>query len=103
MKQGIHPQWYPEAKVTCACGATFTVGATAPEIHIEVCAACHPFFTGEARFVDTKGRVDKFQEAMAHRQDEYLSKKLRREMKKQQRIQEELGKPESLEELRKKK
>ena len=61
MKQGIHPQYYPEAKVTCACGNSFTVGSTKPEIRIEVCSNCHPFYTGEAKFVDTEGRVERFQ------------------------------------------
>lgn len=62
MKQAIHPQWYPEARVTCACGNTFTVGATKPEIKVEICAKCHPFFTGEMKFVDTLGRVERFQQ-----------------------------------------
>lgn len=101
MKTAIHPTWHSEAKVTCACGNSFVVGATVPTIHVEVCAKCHPFYTGEARFIDTKGRVEKFKEAQAMSQNEYLSKKIRREMKKQQIIQEELGRPESLEELRK--
>ena len=61
MKKDIHPQWYPQAKVTCACGNNFTVGSTKPEIDVEICSACHPFFTGEMKFVDTQGRVEKFQ------------------------------------------
>ncbi len=61
MRQAIHPQWYPEAKITCACGNTFTVGATVPELRVEICSKCHPFFTGEMKFVDTMGRVEKFQ------------------------------------------
>ena len=61
MKQKTHPQWYPQAKVSCACGHSFTVGSTAPEIQVEICAACHPFFTGEMKFIDTMGRVEKFQ------------------------------------------
>ena len=60
MKKGIHPKWYPNAKVICACGNTFTVGSTKPELHVEVCSACHPFFTGQMRYVDTMGRVEKF-------------------------------------------
>lgn len=60
MKAGIHPKWHPQARVTCACGNTFTVGATVPEINTEVCANCHPFFTGEQRIVDTAGQVDRF-------------------------------------------
>ena len=62
MKKTIHPQWYPEAKVTCACGNTFVVGATKPELRVEICYKCHPFFTGEMNFVDTMGRVEKFQQ-----------------------------------------
>lgn len=61
MKKDIHPTWYPQAKVTCACGASFTAGATKPEIQVEICSACHPFFTGEMKYVDTQGRVEKFQ------------------------------------------
>jgi large subunit ribosomal protein L31 len=60
MKPKIHPKWYPEARVTCACGNVFTVGATVPEINTEVCANCHPYFTGEQRIVDTAGQVDRF-------------------------------------------
>lgn len=60
MKKDIHPEYYPEAKVICACGNTFTVGATKPVIRTDVCSACHPFFTGEQRIVDTAGQVDRF-------------------------------------------
>lgn len=62
MKKNIHPKWYPEAKVICSCGNTFTVGSTIPVIHVEVCSKCHPFFTGEMKFVDTQGRVERFQQ-----------------------------------------
>lgn len=61
MKKGIHPEYFKDAKVVCACGNTFTIGSTASEIHIEVCSKCHPFFTGEMKYVDTLGRVEKFQ------------------------------------------
>lgn len=60
MKEEIHPQWFPEATVTCACGNTWNVGATVAEIRTDVCSACHPFFTGEQRIVDTEGQVDRF-------------------------------------------
>ena len=62
MKAKIHPQWYNDANVSCACGNTFTVGATKPEIRVEICYKCHPFFTGEMKYVDTLGRVEKFQQ-----------------------------------------
>ena len=61
MKKAIHPTWFPDAKVSCACGNTFTVGATKSELRVEICAKCHPFFTGEMKFVDTMGRVERFQ------------------------------------------
>ena len=61
MKAEIHPKYYPEAKVTCAgCARTFTVGATKPELHVELCSNCHPFYTGKQKLVDTAGRVDRF-------------------------------------------
>jgi large subunit ribosomal protein L31 len=60
MKDEIHPQYYPEAVVRCACGNTWTTGSTVPEIRTDVCSACHPFFTGEQRIVDSEGRVDRF-------------------------------------------
>lgn len=60
MKKGIHPKYYPNAKVICACGNVFIVGATKEVIHTDVCSACHPFFTGEQRIVDTGGRVERF-------------------------------------------
>jgi large subunit ribosomal protein L31 len=59
MKQGIHPE-YVECQVRCACGNTFQTRATTPDIHVEVCSACHPYFTGEQRIVDTAGRVERF-------------------------------------------
>ncbi len=59
MKTDIHPQYYPEAVVTCSCGNTFTTGATKPQIKVEICSVCHPFFTGEQRIVDTEGRVER--------------------------------------------
>ena len=59
MKTEIHPDYYPEAVVTCSCGNTFTTGATKPAIKVEICSSCHPFFTGEQRIVDTEGRVER--------------------------------------------
>ncbi len=60
MKQNIHPKWYPEATVICACGNTWKTGATIPEMRTDICSACHPFYTGEQRIVDTEGQVDRF-------------------------------------------
>lgn len=60
MKKSIHPKWYNDAKVRCVCGNSFTTGSTLPQIKVEICAACHPFFTGQQKFVDTQGQVEKF-------------------------------------------
>jgi large subunit ribosomal protein L31 len=60
MKEKIHPKYYPEATVTCACGNSWTTGATQELIRTDVCSACHPFFTGEQRIVDTAGQVERF-------------------------------------------
>lgn len=60
MKADIHPTWYPEAKVVCACGNNFITGSTIPEIRVEICSKCHPLFTGQDKFVDTLGQVDRF-------------------------------------------
>lgn len=60
MKANLHPTWYPEAKVVCVCGATFTTGSTQPSIRVEICSKCHPLFTGQQKFVDTLGQVDRF-------------------------------------------
>jgi large subunit ribosomal protein L31 len=60
MKKDIHPKYYKDAKVICACGNTFTTGSTLPEIKTELCSACHPFYTGKQKLVDTARRVEKF-------------------------------------------
>lgn len=65
MKDGIHPAYYPNAKVICACGNEFIVGSTVKEIHVELCGKCHPFYTGKQKLVDTARRVEKFTEKVA--------------------------------------
>jgi large subunit ribosomal protein L31 len=60
MKSGIHPQFYPNAKVTCACGNSFVTGSTQETLHTEICSKCHSFFTGKQKLVDTTGTVDKY-------------------------------------------
>ena len=67
MKQGIHPD-YVATKVTCSCGNTFTTRSTKPEMHVELCNQCHPFYTGKQKLVDTGGRVERFQRKYARRQ-----------------------------------
>ena len=60
MKSGIHPQYTPAAKISCACGAVHEVGSTSPTMAVEICIACHPFFTGQNKLIDVAGRVEKF-------------------------------------------
>jgi large subunit ribosomal protein L31 len=59
VKEGIHPK-YNEVEVRCACGNTFKTRSTKPELHLEICSACHPFFTGRQKLIDTEGRVERF-------------------------------------------
>lgn len=75
MKKGIHPEYFPEATVTCACGNTWKTGSTRKEIRTEVCNACHPFFTGQQqRMLDMEGQVDRFYRRLQARQD-FISEK----------------------------
>ena len=62
MKANIHPQYFPQSQVTCACGNIFNVGSTKQSIKVDLCHKCHPFYTGVARFTDTRGTIQKFQE-----------------------------------------
>jgi len=102
MKAQIHPTWYPEAKVTCACGNSFLVGASVPAINVEVCYNCHPFYTGQMKYLDTAGRVEAFKARQAGAQKDFLSKAERRRAKKQKQLLEEMERPDTLEALRKK-
>jgi large subunit ribosomal protein L31 len=83
MKQGIHPTYYPDAKVSCAsCGSTWTTGSTKKEIRVEICSKCHPFFSGEsARMIDIEGQVDRFYKKLQVRQSYVEEKKTRAEAK----------------------
>lgn len=69
MKKGIHPQVYTDAIITCACGNSFTTTSTRQTIVVDICSNCHPFFTGQQRFVDTEGRIDKFAKKIKIAQD----------------------------------
>lgn len=84
MKASIHPQYFDNAQVVCACGNRFTVGSTKELIHVELCNKCHPFYTGEQRFVDSASRIQKFQTKQKVA-SEYVAKKVKKvEIKKQQ-------------------
>lgn len=76
MQASIHPKNYPDAQVICVCGNKFTVGSTQPEIRVDICSNCHPFYTGEQRFVDVQGRVEKFQAKMKAATVQPVSKKV---------------------------
>ncbi len=78
MKKDIHPEYYPEAKVTCACGNTFIVGSTQPELKVEICSACHPFYTGKQKLMDTARRVDKFRKKLEQKAGGITTKKTKR-------------------------
>jgi large subunit ribosomal protein L31 len=68
MKADIHPKYYPNATVHCACGNNFTVGSTKEHIETEVCSQCHPFYTKKEKIIDTLGRVQKFKERLSKKQ-----------------------------------
>jgi large subunit ribosomal protein L31 len=87
MKADIHPTYFPGAKVTCACGNAFTVGSTKENIHVEICSACHPFFTGTEKSLDVAGRVEKFKSRTAAKKVDVKKKSVVKAEKRQKRIE----------------
>lgn len=83
MKANTHPQFFDKAQVICACGNTFTTGSTLEVIHIELCNKCHPFYTGEQRFVDSASRIQKFQQKQQVATTYVVTKKKKEEERKQ--------------------
>ncbi len=83
MKPNIHPTYYTTARVTCACGTTWTTGSTKPELKVDVCSACHPYYTGEQRIVDTAGQVDRFMKRLERRQNETARRELEAQARKE--------------------
>lgn len=69
MKKEVHPKYYENARVQCACGASFTVGSTKEFIEVEICSRCHPFYTGKEKIVDKVGQVQKFRKRLAKREE----------------------------------
>lgn len=96
MKGNIHPIYYEDAKVVCACGNTFTTGSTKQEIRVEICANCHPFFTGQQKYVDTLGKVERFQKRQEYSKNIKHTKKTKIS---EQKVEE---RPETLYEMAKK-
>lgn len=99
MKAKIHPKYYTDAKVICACGNVFTTGSTMPELKVEICYSCHPFYTGQMKFIDTAGRVDAFKAKMAG-VTAHVKKSDKRMAKKMKKLAEEANRPETLAQLR---
>jgi large subunit ribosomal protein L31 len=92
MKAKIHPKYYPQSRVICACGNTFTVGSTVPELKIDICSACHPFYTGEQRIVDTAGQVDRFMKRLERTADTVEQIKAQQEALRRAQQQQRLAK-----------
>jgi large subunit ribosomal protein L31 len=100
MKAQIHPQWFEDAQVVCACGNIFTTGSTRQKIEVDICYNCHPFYTGQMKNIDTAGRIDAWKNKMEGAQAKVLSKSDKRKVKKQQKLEREFERPDSLAELR---
>ena len=82
MKKDIHPKYYPDTKVKCVCGATYTIGTTNEKLDLEICSNCHPFYTGKGKLIDTAGKVEKFKARLEKAsQRTVISKKERRAKK----------------------
>lgn len=89
MKKAIHPQYFTDAKIVCSCGNSFVTGSTKQSISVEVCYKCHPFYTGEHRFVDVKGRVNTFQkkqQVAAKYKSQYAGKKGKKDQKEEKKV-----------------
>ncbi len=94
MKEGIHPTYYPAAKVVCSCGNTWETGSTQEMIRTDVCSKCHPFYTGEQRIVDTAGQVDRFMKRLnrygTHQSDAKVRQKAQSEKMEQRFLRQQL-------------
>jgi large subunit ribosomal protein L31 len=87
MKKSIHPKYNKEAKITCACGNSFVTGSTENEIKTELCSACHPFYTGKQKLVDTANRVGKFKAKLEKKDDKRIGKTAKRAAKSQKQLE----------------
>lgn len=98
MKNGIHPDYNEKVTVTCACGNKFETGSTIDSVSVEICSACHPFWTGDQKFVDIEGRVDKFikKQAVADKARQERIKAIKAKAEKEKQTQEA---PKSLKEM----
>ena len=87
MKQGIHPNWHDDCQVTCSCGHKFTIGSVHPTLQVDICNNCHPFYTGEMKFVDRQGRVDRFLKKVQDAQGRQMGKQQKKAQKQSQSTQ----------------
>ena len=94
MKSNIHPQYFENAQVICVCGNKFTTGSTSEVIHVELCSNCHPFYTGEQRFVDTASKIEKFKK----KQEVASQYKIKAKTKEDERKKQDQG-PKTLREM----
>ncbi len=79
MKKDTHPAYYQKATITCACGATYTIGATKEQIAVEICKGCHPFYTGKEKIIDAAGRIEKFKARVSSKKTSPIKKKEKQE------------------------
>jgi len=77
MKKDIHPTYHAQAKVKCACGHIFNVGSVLEKIEVEICSACHPFYSGEEKIIDTGGRVERFKKRVAAKKPAKVKKTIK--------------------------
>ena len=102
MKKDIHPKLNKECVVTCACGNTFTTMSTLPSITVEICSACHPFYTGQSKFVDTEGRIEKFSKRLKVAEEKKKEAEVFKKSKESKKKTGEVSKTVTLKEMLKK-
>jgi large subunit ribosomal protein L31 len=85
MKKDIHPDYFEDAVINCACGSSYTIGSTMKEISVELCAKCHPFYTGKQKIIDTARRVEKFEKKLGLKAEKITGKKAKREKRAEQK------------------
>ena len=82
MQRDLHPQYHSQAKVKCACGHTWITGSTQPELNVEICSQCHPFYSGKDKLIDTAGRVERFKKRLQKTVEKRVVKKSKNRIKK---------------------
>lgn len=92
MKKNIHPKYHSNAKITCSCGNVIETGSTLPEMKVEICSACHPFYTGKKKMLDATGRVDRFKKMTEKAQELKKNSKVKAERKSSKKVEEKTAK-----------